>query len=79
MVTAHAGKDEGETETQQHEYWSGLIHSGLLKSNLALCFKHMHFHIIYFLYIVVVGFLCVSICNSGSCVTMLQFIISFLG
>ena len=47
MVTAHAGKDEGETETHQHKYWSGLIHSGLLKNNLALYFKHMHFHMIF--------------------------------
>lgn len=44
MVTAHAGKDEGETETHQHKYWSGLIHSGLSKNNLALYFKHTHFH-----------------------------------
>ena len=62
MVTAHAGKDEGETETHQHKYWSGLIQSGLLKNNLALYFKHTHFHMIFLHWYVVdfQGFPCGS-------------------
>ena len=38
MVTAHARRDEGENETHQRNYWSGLIHSSLL--------KNMHFHVL---------------------------------
>lgn len=50
MITSHAGKDEGETETHQQSCWAGLIGSALLKNNLAKrYFEHTHFHMILFL------------------------------
>ena len=48
MITSHAVKDEGETETHQQSYPAGLIGSALLKNNLAKYFKHTHFHMIFF-------------------------------